>query len=150
NGQGIMTSIVYQMGTSTNAGDMNMSGYRPTTVASGDNNTYDRWYAAALGIVSQSQVVYTRAGSNLTIQPLGTNAFDKSTIPTYNMYFSDTWHMKPTLTLTYGLSYQIEMPPYEQDGKQVSLIDSTGTPVDTVKYLAARKAAALQGQVYNP
>ncbi len=39
--------------------------------------------------------------------------FDQSIIPTYNEYFSDTWHLKPTFTLTVGLGYQMEMPPYE-------------------------------------
>ena len=29
---------------------------------------------------------------------------------------------KPSVTLTYGLSYKLEMPPYELNGKQVSLV----------------------------
>ena len=49
--------------------------------------------------------------------------FDKSTIDFYNLYVTDSWHIKPTLTLTYGLGYQVEMPPVEQNGKQVELVD---------------------------
>ena len=52
--------------------------------------------------------------------------FDKSTINFYNLYITDSWHIKPTLTLTYGLGYQVEMPPVEQNGKQVELVDSNG------------------------
>ena len=106
--------------------------------------------AAALGIVSASEVAYTRAGPSLTLQPIGTPAYAKSTIPYYNVYFSDTWHMKPTFTLTYGLGWTLEMPPVEKNGQQVELVDQADEPIGAQSYLAQRKAAALQGQVYNP
>jgi hypothetical protein len=58
--------------------------------------------------------------------------------------------MKPTLTFNYGLGWTLEMPPVEAQGKQVEFVDQAGQQIDTVAYLNARKAAALQGQVYNP
>src|SRR5262249_3488910 len=73
-----------------------------------------------------------------------------SYIPSYNLYFSDTWHMKPSLTLSYGIGYTLEMPPEERNGKQVELTGTDGHPINVTDYLAARKASALQGQVYNP
>ena len=106
--------------------------------------------AAALGIVSIASQVFTRAGSSLTLQPPLSNAFDKSTIPYYNVYFSDTWHLKPTITLTYGLGWALEMPPTEEDGKQAVVVDQSDEPVSAAAYLGARKRLALQGQVYNP
>jgi hypothetical protein len=106
--------------------------------------------AAALGIVSIAQTVYTRSGSNLALNPPLTPAFDKSTIPYYNVYFSDTWHMKPTFTLTYGLGWTLEMPPVEATGKQVELVDQSDQLISAASYLANRRRAALQGQVYNP
>ena len=106
--------------------------------------------AAALGIVSIAQTVYTRSGSNLTLNPPLTPAFDQSTIPYYNTYFSDTWHMKPSFTLTYGLGWTLEMPPVEATGKQVELVDQSDQLISAESYLANRKRAALQGQVYNP
>ena len=42
------------------------------------------------------------------------------------------------------------MPPFEQNGKQVLLVDTNGNPVRTLDYLEKRKQAALAGQVYNP
>src|SRR5204863_9391665 len=102
------------------------------------------------GIVSQPQSLYTRSLPDLSLQPLGTPAFDKSVIPSYNAYFSDTWRMKPTFTLSCGMGYMVELPPYELDGKQVMLVDSAGAAVNTEDYLAQRKKAALAGQVYNP
>ena len=116
----------------------------------GSAANWGRDYAATLGIVSVSQIAYTRSGPNLTLNPPLTPAFDQSTIPYYNVYFSDTWHMKPTFTLTYGLGWTLEMPPVEKDGKQVEFVDAADQPIDTQNYLEARKRAALLGQVYNP
>ena len=58
--------------------------------------------------------------------------------------------MKPSFTLTYGLGYQLEMPPYELNGKQIELTDASGKPIQFSNYFAQRESAALQGQVYNP
>jgi Carboxypeptidase regulatory-like domain len=106
--------------------------------------------AGALGIVSISQIAYTRSGASLSLNPPLTPAEDTLTIPYYNVYFSDTWHMKPTFTLTYGLGWTLEQPPTEATGKQDVLVDASDTPVSMTSYLAQRKAAALIGQVYNP
>jgi hypothetical protein len=106
--------------------------------------------AGALGIVSVSSQAFTRSGSNLTLDPPLTPAFDKSTIPYYNVYFSDTWHLKPTFTLTYGLGWALEMPPTEADGKQVVAVDQSDQAISAQAYLDARKRAALAGQVFNP
>src|SRR5260370_21070114 len=101
-------------------------------------------------MVSVPQVVYVRGGSNLTLQPKGSFATDHSIVPSYSVYFSYTWHMKPSFPLTYGLGWLLEMPPYEIDGKQVMLVDGNGLPIEAVDYLAQRKKAALAGQVYQP
>ncbi|HUK24811.1 MAG TPA: hypothetical protein VLV49_09535, partial [Terriglobales bacterium] len=123
-------------------------GLLPAAISS--STTYSRYAAAILGIVTDSQIAYTRSGNDLTLNPPLTPAQDKSTIPYYNVYFSDSWHMKPSLTLTYGLGWTLEMPPVEETGKQVELVDEADQPIDLKTYLARRKAAALQGQVYNP
>jgi hypothetical protein len=70
-----------------------------------------------LGIPSLTQIAYTRTGANLTLNPPNTPAYDQSTIPFYNLYFSDSWRMKPTFTLSYGLGWTLEMPPVEKNGK---------------------------------
>jgi hypothetical protein len=147
NGGGINYQTVYQLGTTSGAG-IDMSNYVPPTIAS--TSTWGRDYAAALGIVSISQIAYTRTGPNLTLNPANTPASDKSTIPYYNVYFSDTWKMKPTFTLTYGLGWTLEMPPTEEQGKQIELVDASNQPIDAQAYLASRQRAALQGQVFNP
>jgi len=94
--------------------------------------------------------MFSRSGASLTLDPPLSNAFDKSTIPYYTFYFSDTWHMKPSFTLTYGLGWALEMPPVEENGKQTVLVDAANQPVTTLGYLANVKNAALQGNVYIP
>ncbi|MGA3186051.1 MAG: carboxypeptidase-like regulatory domain-containing protein [Bryobacteraceae bacterium] len=148
NGGGINNAVVYQ---STSAGiNFSSSPYIPATVPSSQYSTYETLYSEALGFVSQPQVAYTRSGANLALQPLGSTAFDKSIIPTYNEYVSDTWHMKPTFTLIYGLGYTIEMPPYEIDGKQIVAVDQSGQPISSANYFAEKQTQALQGQSYDP
>jgi hypothetical protein len=150
NGGGINFTPTYQLGSSGGSGSGNVTlaalqaaGYPATTAAS-------RVASEALGIVTAAQVAYTRQGANLALNPPLTHAFDKSTILYYNTYFSDTWHMKPSFTLTYGMGWTLEMPPTEATGKQTVLVDAADEPVKTEDYLAQKKAAALQGQVYNP
>ena len=151
NGGGINYTLTYLLGDSLGAGLVNMSSIYGAGFNGGtETRTTDRDLAAVLGIVTDSQIAYTRTGANLTLNPPLTPAFDQSTIPYYNVYFSDSWHMRPSFTLTYGLGYTIEMPPTEAQGKQVEVVDSSDQLLDLQAYLKQRKAAALQGQVYNP
>ncbi len=150
NGVGINNQIVYQISSANIAFP---TAYIPAAVSgagSSSVSTYNNLYAEVLGLVSQPQVAFTRAGNNLALQPVGSAASDKSTIPYYDGYISDSWKLKPSLTLVYSLGYTLEMPPVEQTGKQVMLVDPSGNPVITTDYLNAKKAAALAGQTYNP
>jgi Carboxypeptidase regulatory-like domain len=128
-------------------GNVDFTQLGPAFVASG---TLAREAAAVLGIVTQAQQAYTRSGSNLTLNAPLVPAFDKVTIPYYNLYFGDSWRMKPSITLNYGLGWSLEMPPVEEQGKQVILVDANGRTIGTEDYLNARKNAALAGQAYNP
>jgi hypothetical protein len=147
NGGGINYQPTYQLGDSAGGGLVDFSTTNPAGVSS---KTWGRDAAAILGIVTDSQIAYTRSGANLTLNPPLTHAFDQSTIPYYNVYVSDSWHLKPSFTLTYGLGWTLEMPPTEKHGKQIELVDSSGQQLDILSYLNQRKSAALAGQVYNP
>ena len=149
NGGGINYQPVYQLGTTSGAG-IDMTGFVPAGISTSQANNWGRDYAAVLGIVSISQQAYTRSGNDLALNPPNTPAYDQSTIPFYNVYFSDTWKIRPTFTFTYGLGWTLEMPPTEANGKQIELVDSADQPISTSAYLTQREAAALAGQVYNP
>jgi hypothetical protein len=144
NGGGINFTPTYQLGGS---GTIDLSGLLGGFPVS-SKSTHAA--AALYGMVSNSQVAYTRQGPTLALNPPLTHAFDMSTIPYYNVYFSDTWHMKPSFTLSYGLGYTLEMPPTEKNGKQTVLVDDADTPVSLNAYINQREVAALAGNVYNP
>lgn len=147
NGTNVLTQTVYQIGSGSG---INFAGYYPGNLPVNQQSNWSQLYDDVLGVVSTPQVLYSRSGSNLALQPIGTELFDQTVIPTYDMYFSDTWHMRKDFTFTYGLSYTVEMPPYELNGKQVELVDSNGKQISTNAYLASVKQAALSGQAYDP
>ncbi len=154
NGGGINYQTVYALGSGGGQGGINgmdMTGFIPAGIsAAGLSSPWSRDYGIVLGIPSLTQIAYTRTGSDLTLNAANTPASDKSTIPFYNLYVSDTWRMKPTFTLTYGLGWTLEMPPVEEKGKQIVFVDENSKPIKTDVYLKAREDAALAGQVYNP
>jgi len=155
NGGGIDYQPVYEIGLSSGSTGINgiqtgSGGYTPAGLSAGNLTNWGLDYMAVLGMISQTQQVYTRSGANLTLNPPLTPAEDQSVIPLYNVYFGDSWHMKPNFTFTYGMGWTLEMPPVEAQGRQVELIDQSGALVGVQAYLNQRQQAALQGQVYNP
>jgi hypothetical protein len=143
NGNGINNALVYQI---TSSGiNISSAGYIPSTVASSSASAWNTAYAEVLGLVSQPQVAFTRSGSNLTLNPIGSSAYDKDVIPYYSVYFYDTWHAKPSLTIQYGIGWNLEMPPYELTGKQTMLVDSNGNAFTGQSFINSREAAALAG-----
>jgi hypothetical protein len=142
-----LTTPVYQM---TGALGSVPSAYIPSTVPPSQYPAWTTLYAETLGIVSRAQLLYTRGGTNLHLLQQGTPVFDQVIVPGYNFYFSDAWQVRPSFTLTYGLNYAVEIPPYEENGKQVMLLDSGGAPIQADQYLAQRLQAAQAGQVYDP
>ena len=148
NGGGINFTTTYQLGDTLGGGIVSWSdlgGGFPIT-----NTQALRQAAEVYGIVTDSQVAYVRSGPTLALQPPLTHAFDQSDIDYYNAYVSDTWHLKPSLTVNYGMGYTLEMPPVEKNGKQTVLVDTAGEPVRSADYLTERKTLAEQGAVYNP
>lgn len=148
NGQGIFNKPVYQI--NNGPGIAFDASTRPGAIPSSQISNWNKYYSEILGLVSQPQTLFTRTGPSLTLNPPGTPMFDQSTINFYNLYATDSWHIKPSLTITYGLGYQVETPPVEKNGKQVELVDASGKPIVYQNYFDSKKAAALQGQVYNP
>ena len=148
NGVAVDASTVYQVGQGSGIGFS--SAYEPTGLPSSQVTNWSNLYGEVLGIVSQPQVMYTRSGSNLNLDTVGDPISIHAVVPSYNVYFSDSWHVRPTVTLTYGLGYAIEMPPYELQGKQVQFVDSADQPISLESYLEQKEKAALAGQAYDP
>ena len=47
-------------------------------------------------------------------------------IQEYDFFIQDTWRATPNLTLTFGVNYSAQTPPYEKDGLQVNWTEHLG------------------------
>ena len=119
NGQGINNAIVYQSTSSNiNFGELRLSdGY----LARGPGARHHRQPGHCSTPTTPTSWALSPNRSWSTPAPartcklgkIGDVATDQSIIPSYNLYVSDTWHLQPSVTLTYGISYELQMPPYE-------------------------------------
>ncbi len=113
------------------------------------STNWDRFYASVLGLVDNVSVLAVR-DKNLQPQPLGTYLRDVTNQYATYFYAQDTWRIKPSLTLSYGLSYGFQTSPTEQNNLQTVMIDAgTGKPI-TGDFIKQKLAAAQAGQILNP
>jgi hypothetical protein len=105
-------------------------------------NSFDFPLTALLGMVTEVDARYNfqRDGSAL---PDGSALRRRFAINTYELYFQDTWKVKPTLTLTLGLRYSLFSPPWETNKLQVC------PTTDMNKWFTGRGAAGNSGQPSN-
>ena len=146
NGLNMITTPTYVIGTGE--GIRQPTAYIPSAVPA---NQYANWYSLysqVLGFVGESHVFYPRKGGALL--PFGSSIKSESVVGNYNAYFSDTWKVKQSFTLIYGLGYQVQLPPYEANGNQPMIVDQSGNSFTSAGYLAQRQAAALDGKVFQP
>lgn len=91
-------------------------------VSSGFAHTYDFPLAALMGIESEVDGVFNykigaSGGSEIgQNQPINRHW----AVDNYNFFFGDTWKVRPSLTLTYGLNYQLMTPMTETAGQEVT------------------------------
>jgi hypothetical protein len=131
-------------------GNFNDIGKIPVPAAVTEATTFRRAYISALGLVDSATQVLTRDGSLNPQAPL-TNIIQRENVDAYEVYAGDTWRPTPSLTLTFGLTWGVQMPPYDPTGKTAMMIDvGTGKVIDSESYLKAKSAAALNGDVFNP
>jgi hypothetical protein len=111
---------------------------------------WDRYYASLLGMVDNVGILAVR-NANLQPQPLGTFLRDVTTQYGTYMYLQDSWRIKPSLTLYYGLSYGWQTAPTEANNLQTLMTDaSTGYLISAPQFLQQKQQAALAGNIYNP
>ncbi len=112
--------------------------------------TWDSLYATALGLMNDNNTFLVRNGQ-LQAQPFGT-AIDMNALGySYSAYGQDTWRIRPSLTLTYGLSYSIQTPFNFTNQEEAFLVNASNNQIiSAASYLQQKLAAANQGQTYNP
>jgi hypothetical protein len=108
-GEDIQTDVTNFLQKST--GNANLQLANPDAVATG--------MGVLLGLVNNTQITYQfgRNGDPLAVGAPALRAFKMNE---YEGYVSDSWRVKPELTITLGLRYSNDRPPYEANGLQVA------------------------------
>lgn len=102
--------------------------------------TFDLGRFASLGATYN----YNVDGS---VQPMGDGTTRKYRYYETELYFGDTWKLTPSLTVTYGVRYQLYTVPYEVHGiESIQLNANTGKPFGFDEYFQdrVRQTAASQ------
>jgi hypothetical protein len=72
-----------------------------------------------LGLVNNTQITY-QVGKGGSLLPQGAPDVRAFGMREYEGFFSDQWRVSRELTLTFGLRYTNDRPPYEENGLQVA------------------------------
>jgi hypothetical protein len=172
NGGSINTYEQYLIGeggaASLSGVNISLAGYNPGGLSS---SKYGNLYSMVLGMVDSSQGLFSRGlgtlSGGLPLNPIKSCAISgvaatagclssppvsaDSIIPTYSLYWTDSWRMKPKFTVNYGIGYTVEMPPYETTGGfQTVLVDQQNHVLNGEQYFKNVEQAALIGQAYAP
>jgi len=93
--------------------------YGYPAVASAFNNSYDYPLIALLGAVTEGDAEYNYSKTGALL-PQGSPISRNFALDEYEFYAQDSWRLKPNLTVTYGLRYDLMSPPWEVNGLEVA------------------------------
>lgn len=113
----------------------------PDLISGGEIDLRDA-LSSVIGRYSQfsANLVY---GVDGTLEPSGTPTVRSFATEEYELYWQDSWRIRPNLTLTYGLRWGTSTPVYETNGVQVKPTVSLG------EYFERRKESAFNGVPFN-
>lgn len=118
--------------------DFDPPNYGYPAVLSSFGNSYDYPLIAMLGAVTQGDAIYNY-DKNGNLLPQGTPIKRDFALDEYEFYGQDSWRIKPYLTVTYGLRYDLMSPPWELNGLEVV------PNVNISQWLAQRAADGAAG-----
>jgi hypothetical protein len=151
---GLTNGPIYWVGQTVSNGGSFLdipASQRPPTCAAGGANCLrsadlSKWnvaYASLLGLMDRSSQVGTRDG-NFIANPLGSPLLDHVHTHSFSTYFQDSWKVKPTFTLIYGVSYDVQFAPHELNGKQVmQVFAADNQPLSNLRAFFQQRNAAL-------
>ena len=104
--------------------------------------SYDWSVTSLLGVISKVDAVYNY-GRDANVLAQGVPTQRRFAINSYEFYLQDSWKVRPSLTLNYGLRYSLFSPPWETNGLQVSPTENLGA------WLKQRESNMLAGRPSN-
>lgn len=134
----------FSRGNLTGVGSDWLSSVQNYLTATGGNPTVQNAQAIEraggdlLGLISTGSMNYAYDITGKAL-PIGTPTTRNFATNEYAFYVSDSWRVKPGLTLTAGLRYENDTPPWETNGLQVA------PTVPLQNYWASRLAGAAAG-----
>ena len=133
---------------------LNASGAGPCNTATGAGcypagdssfaNSYDFPMMALLGMVTEDDATYNYL-KNGNVLPQGAPVQRHFAFDGYEMYAQDSWKVKPSLTVTFGLRYSLFSPPWETNGLQVATTDASGGPLNMGQWFNQRAQNMAKG-----
>jgi hypothetical protein len=148
---GLTGGPTYYVGeTQFNGGNfLGAAAQRPPNLSSTNGKRFANMYTSLLGLMDHSAQIGVRDG-NFIASPLGSGLMDNVHTHTFETYVQDSWKIRRSLTLTYGLSYGVQFAPTELNGKQVlEVFAATGQPLSNLNaYYQLRNAALSNGGFY--
>lgn len=131
-------------GAAGSQGSLDPGAYGFPAVDPNNATPYDYAIVNATGIIAEATGQYNRTVKNPGVQiPQDTLVPKNFRSLESDFYAQDVWHIKPTLTLTFGLRYSLLQPVYETNGNQVS------PDVSLNQYVSQRAAAMNQGGSFD-
>ena len=111
-------------------------------VGSGFENSYEIAYDSLVGTVPSTTQVYnysvtSAASGSLFRDGAFINRHFKAN--EFEYYLQDSWRIKPSLTVTFGIRHSLLQAPYESRGQQIA------PTVNTHKWFEGRAKAAAEG-----
>ena len=147
---GGLTSLVMTVGRNSSSSGIAGLPVPVSGLATGESSRWNNDYAAVLGMIDRAQQLFTRAPDFSPNAP-GVPLQQHTIVQNYALYGTDSWKITPSVTISLGLNWGIQLPPYEQTGEQTMMVDdTTGKPINFDQYIATRKSMALAGQIFNP
>jgi 3D (Asp-Asp-Asp) domain-containing protein len=124
------------------------------SVSSFPTNNWDSALVFDLGSYNQIDATYNYNADGSLVTP-GTGTDRNYRYYETELYFGDSWKVKPALTLTYGVRYQLYTVPYETHGIEAIQVNAaTGKPLGFDDYffknILPQSAAGVSGPTSIP
>jgi hypothetical protein len=110
---------------------------------------WNELYAALIGQWDYTSFFNSRSPTGTVLNSVTSPPSYDQTGEHFEYTASDTWQMKPSVTVNYGINVTIETPYRDINGKDYLLVDNNLNLIKPATLLKEKLAAANQGEVYN-